>query len=545
MLDIDGILESTRLPTLPSVAIKLLELSKDPESAIVDYTRVIRSDPAISAKIVKAANSSYFGLASEVTSLEAAVPLLGSTVVTSLALSFSLISETHPGQHYQKYFQAFWSRSLLQAVTAESISTRYRLGNPPQCFLCGLLCDIGVLAHLCVAPDEYSRLLDAAENANSSILDLERAAFGFDHVALGCRLMESWRMPQILVEAARQHHAAPDTIDKSISSDRVQLIQTVQFATTSGEFLSRQGDAEVHDRLRRLGSLLMGLGDDELTPMLDRMRDLTDEAAKIMSINTTQLPRPSEILGNANARLAEIAIREHAARFEVSVKSAALELENRHLRERNHVLNHRADADSLTGLHNRGAFDEEIVEALAECLQQQENIGVIFCDLDRFKGLNDTYGHKFGDEVLRRTSQILKAQVRDTDFVARYGGEEFVVITKKCPRTIIESIAERIRQHIQDEVFTIEGKQVHATVSVGACVGTFCLLSPTDLGGLADFLVQQADQAMYDCKRNGRNQTRVVTIDHQLVRSFEKALCGSKSASSNSLELDASSHPRA
>lgn len=510
MVGIQRVLSSTNLPTLPTVAVQLLDLTTDPDVSIASVTRVIRTDPAISAKIVKAANSSYFGLTSQVTSIEAAVPLLGSTVVTSLALSFSLLSENVQTQRYESYFRALWSQSLLQGVTAETISKRYRTGNPPQCFLAGLLCDIGVLAQLNSIPEEYIQVLDRATETQTDLVVVERDMLGFDHVEIGVRLMEDWSMPTLLQEAVRQHHSAPEHLGDYTDASLAEAVRTVRFATSLGELLSGRNSTNAHDRLLYLGKALMGLDDEQLNGMLDELRDLTDEAAQLMSIDTTQLARPSEILAQANSRLVEIALREHAAKSEASVKSAALESENRKLRQRNSELHDRADLDALTGLFNRGSFDQLLKETACDALAERTSIGLIFADIDNFKTLNDTYGHKFGDEVLRRVARVIRSQVRDSDVVARYGGEEFVIITARCPLHIIQAIVERIRGGVECEQFLRNGDPIPVTVSVGACVADSSQGRFTQ-STFGDYLLQRADAAMYYCKRSGKNLSCVVT----------------------------------
>ena len=108
MIDPTKIWSSSQLPTLPSVAIHLLELSKDPETEIRDVIEVIKTDPAISAKILKSTNSSFFGFNSKVTSIDRAVPLLGTTVVTSLALSFSLVDAAMTTGPMVEHYNAYW-----------------------------------------------------------------------------------------------------------------------------------------------------------------------------------------------------------------------------------------------------------------------------------------------------------------------------------------------------------------------------------------------------------------------------------------------------
>ncbi|MCA9170612.1 MAG: GGDEF domain-containing protein, partial [Planctomycetales bacterium] len=284
------------------------------------------------------------------------------------------------------------------------------------------------------------------------------------------------------------------------------VVGSVRFATYLSEFLLN-GSAESLAALKTFGQELTGLCDTEFDELLTHIRTSTDEAAKLLSINTSNLPRPADILAQANTQLLEIALREHVAKSEVTIKSAVLELENRKLKQRNTELNQLTGVDALTGLNNRGAFDECFERLVDSCLRESHLVGVIFADIDNFKQLNDTYGHQLGDEVLRRVAKIIKSQVRESDFVARYGGEEFVVITSRCPEHVIATIAERIRSRVEEEYIEYQDHQIQVTVSVGVCVTTEQALPINSSAALANSILQEADSAMYHCKRTGRNQT--------------------------------------
>ena len=119
MIDLQKIWTSPQLPTLPNVAVRLLELSKNPEAPTGDLIDLIKTDPAIVAKILKAANSSRYGVRSQVKSIEQAVPLLGRTAVSSLALSFSLAQDSIASGPTAEHYRDCWLQSAVEAAAAE------------------------------------------------------------------------------------------------------------------------------------------------------------------------------------------------------------------------------------------------------------------------------------------------------------------------------------------------------------------------------------------------------------------------------------------
>jgi diguanylate cyclase (GGDEF)-like protein len=158
-----------------------------------------------------------------------------------------------------------------------------------------------------------------------------------------------------------------------------------------------------------------------------------------------------------------------------------------------------AQTDSLTGLLNRGAFEECLRRELARCRAQGSVLGLMLVDLDFFKLVNDAHGHLAGDDVLRRISGSLRAGIRPSDVLARFGGEEFVVLLHGAGSVQTEEVAERLRADIAALVNLPGG--IRLTASFGVAVS-----HPEDS---VRSLVVRADEALYLSKRDGRNLVRV------------------------------------
>jgi len=160
-----------------------------------------------------------------------------------------------------------------------------------------------------------------------------------------------------------------------------------------------------------------------------------------------------------------------------------------------------AVTDGLTGLHNRRYLDSHLQTLFDRAVARRRPLSVMITDLDRFKSVNDTYGHDGGDDVLREFAQRLRQNVRGIDLACRYGGEEFVVVMPDTEGAIAEKVAERIRAEIAKLPFPIgkDGKAIEVTVSVGvSCV----LKGPDTVQGL----MKRADLALYEAKSGGRNR---------------------------------------
>lgn len=158
-----------------------------------------------------------------------------------------------------------------------------------------------------------------------------------------------------------------------------------------------------------------------------------------------------------------------------------------------------ANHDALTNLHNRHYFNQELTKEVAKSRRYKIQLSLLMIDIDHFKKVNDTYGHPVGDYVLKALAEICKSILRDVDIVVRFGGEEFIVI---LPSTNISGAlltAERIRFAVEKYEFVYEDISLKATVSIGA--------TSYDNDDWTDKdLIKAADIALYEAKKNGRNQ---------------------------------------
>jgi diguanylate cyclase len=153
--------------------------------------------------------------------------------------------------------------------------------------------------------------------------------------------------------------------------------------------------------------------------------------------------------------------------------------------------------DTLTGVNNRKAYDNRVKETIAGLKRYDVPSSLMLCDIDRFKIINDTYGHKVGDLALKTFVALLNEKLRTTDFIARYGGEEFTVILPHIPLDKAKVAAEGVRAYINKSVFSYKGNEILLTVSIG--VSTF------RKDDTASSVFERADRALYLAKHSGRN----------------------------------------
>jgi len=179
-----------------------------------------------------------------------------------------------------------------------------------------------------------------------------------------------------------------------------------------------------------------------------------------------------------------------------------LHLEDR-LVEAREDMRFKATHDALTGLWNRGVIIELLEGELARARRERKCTAILLCDIDHFKGVNDTFGHPVGDEVLHEVARRLQGSVRSYDFVGRYGGEEFLIILNNCDPTSALTRGEQMRQAVAKREIITNSGPLWLTMSVG-------LLRSADWVEMAagEYL-SEVDAALYAAKAAGRNCVRV------------------------------------
>jgi diguanylate cyclase (GGDEF)-like protein len=179
----------------------------------------------------------------------------------------------------------------------------------------------------------------------------------------------------------------------------------------------------------------------------------------------------------------------------------------------NEELQRLANYDSLTQLANRRCFDEYFAREWQRMSREQKPLSLILCDIDYFKNYNDYYGHQAGDNCLRQVAQIIDRTIkRSADLVARYGGEEFAII---LPNTTSEGalyLAETIRSNL--EQLELEHVQSQISSYVTLSLGIYSLIPPKNT--LPHIAIEQADKALYEAKKQGRNRCYAIDFNQHL-----------------------------
>ncbi|MDD2464071.1 MAG: GGDEF domain-containing protein [Desulfobulbus sp.] len=501
------ILSSKDLPTLPIIASKLLILTAQEDTTLTDIAELIAQDMALSTKILRVANSSFYSFPQQIASINQAVSILGLNAVRSLVLSFSFLSLGNRKKKSHFDFEKFWERSLVEAAGTKLILEQVPNADTEEAFTCGLLQNIGQLIFATTLSAEYDQILDSlegkgAQEADSAKTDqsqLEQELIGATHTEIGYEVAKMWGLPESLLLPIKYHHK-PQDYEGNNQKHRLYIRASYLAGLLAKIFYSDTPEI-YHKQFRNDAKQLLQLKVLGVNTVLKMIDQSIDQSAKFFGIKIRPVKSVAEILQEANLRLSLINLSYEEMNRELIKSKMALEKLTEELAQKNRLLENLANLDGLTEINNHRFFQNFLDSEINRCIRKDRNLSLLLADIDHFKKFNDTYGHQTGDFILKEFSRITKEVIREYDLIARYGGEEFVFVLPETDEEEAFTVAEKIRKSVEDHVFDDGDLTYHVTISIGvACA------HPAQGEFNKNEFINAADEALYEAKNNGRNR---------------------------------------
>jgi len=478
------------LPSLPAVAMKVIQASSEPEISISDVAKLVKMDPAITSKILMVTNSPLYGLRRRVDNLRQAMALLGLNACLTLALNFSLISSLQKNSKDGIDHDLYWRRSFISAVACQVLGAEKGLTSLEQLFLSGLLQDVGILAMDKLFPGEYADIYAKTEN-HRDLYEIEEQTLGGSHDEAGAWLLEHWHFPEIIVSAVL---GSGSSSSGPIAGDEDCFQRCVSLSGFLADIWLVDDREAALIKAAKDAEDLLGMDKIALSGVIERISAALPEVSSMFEVEFSSPQQTELILEQAREALTMQNLKM-LQQLEEQKKTVA------HVQE----LEEKTFRDGLTGLYNRQYLDKALAREYASASEQGWPLSIVFIDLDGFKGVNDTYGHQFGDEVLISTAEFLMQEIRQCDIAARYGGEEFVLVLPGLEVAKARKMLDRLRSKYSEKVYatgTVENIQL--TFSAG--LATHMEKQRFDS---VQSLIKVADNCMYAAKRAGSNRIEV------------------------------------
>ncbi len=477
---VERICSARSLPSPPAVAAKLIALGEDPNVGVDQLVEVLRPDPALTARLLRLANSPLYARRRRAETLQQAAVVLGLDAVFTAALSLTLIGDRQALGTSKLSFHDRWSRSVRAAVAAQTIAVRCGGVVPGDAFLAGLMQDIGILVAARLEPGTYESL--EPDSRHADFVACEQEVFGVDHAVIGAVLLDAWRLPDAIVSAVARSHTGGNR-----STDR--LANVVAAGGAIADWLG--GEEEQLLAATGIAEQILGLDRVELSAAVD---DIAEALPVLAGVLDADAPPPEQLAELAADAMVVRQMRSHHVMRQMQDDLVGLSEVARQLELANRT-------DALTGLVNRRYLDEVLAREFDRACALGRAMSVLFIDLDDFRAVNDHFGHQGGDTVLRIAADVVAGTLRDGDVVGRFGGDELAVVLPGVHGELADSVAERVVAAFAQQPIVVGTEVHHQTISLGVA-------STDQLPGLesANELLRRADEAMYAAKRTGKGR---------------------------------------
>ena len=463
------IMESPQLPTLPAVAVRVLELTSRRDVELGEIAKAVEHDPAIATRVLKTVNSSFYGLTRRVGSIRQALAYLGLETVKGLVLGFSLARTFKGDEEVIFDFEEYWRRSIFAASAARSLASIVRIGDPDETFLAALIQDVGMIALWKHYDDRYLQVYDLAAGSHDRLAGFEQRHFEVDHAQIGAAMLEGWKFPSHIVDVVLMHHLGTEVAAQDEDMRRIVLLGNL-VAESLGPDADRSQKAL--QQYEELASTWFDLRRGTAFAALSSITEHARELGRMFDIEASGCPDVDSILEEAD-RL----------RRANRIATPTTEIDE--------------NIDGLTGLPDRNAFQKDLLDVF----ESEGEASILLVGIDGMREMNRAGGPGTGDAALVKVAEAVirtcREAVGESATVFRFVGAELAVVMRGESASRVQMLSERIRATIR--LAPLADERLGLT-KLGASQGIARRLAATDT---PDELLRAAMMATSEARRNG------------------------------------------
>ncbi len=439
-ISLESIINSNQVPTLPEVAVQILSVAQQPEPSLDELTRIVRMDPAIAGRIVQFANSPLFGIRRTPATIESAVVMLGTTMIRTLVLGFTLAEQPAAEESLRPHFQQIWRETLFQAAAAELLGERHSGIDPAVWFLAGLVQDAGRLVMLNVFRQEYVQNVIRHGADNVSLCDRESQTFGFSHAEVSAALCRSWNLGSDLVRAVTTHHTVHfNGLDSQITTD--DGLRAASVCNDYMEAVLEQPESARHAVEQELIQKHR-CRPDEVIELLAEIDSRARGLAAVFRADAGEMPLREELLEKAQAALFNIAINEQLRRLSQPSQKRSF-TGKRTITDLQHL-------DTETGAFHEELLEQILPEEISSSREREKTLAVLSVELRQTDDAAET-------DIMLSAARAIRSCIRPHDRIIRSGASGLIVLLPELGMDMLTQVARRIAEHSEQSLSEFGG----------------------------------------------------------------------------------------
>ena len=493
----EALFRADNLPTVPAVAVEVLRLCRDENTSLDDLAHVLSLDAALSARLLRFANSSLYDMGGEVSTLQRATLVLGMKTVQLMSLTFSLASSL-PRDGTSGYdYAEFWRRSVIRAVAGRAIAGLVGSMTEDEAFVCGLLGEFGQVVLAGCLPQEYAEVYASLEEGVWPRAEDERPILGFDNCDVGRALLEDWHLPDLICQSIGAM-GDPLSMPGDVGENVFNTACIVYLACHVTDLLTERSPTDALRRLEDDAEKMFGLTPDAIRALIETLGPGVQETSEMLNVRLPAGKSPGEILAEARGKYAERS--QDAPNGAVTVQTDPLR------GARKAITNDARFVDAVSGTGNTAGYESMMKAELEARIAGKVDcpLGLLCIEVDQLAGTESAVTPERSDELMRLVGTAIGALVRSSDFAATIEEGHFVVLVGVGSPFGLRTLAERLRRGVESKGTSDDSNQLTATITIGGiCLGS--------VAGIADgpALLEAARYYLGKATARGRNHAAI------------------------------------
>jgi two-component system, cell cycle response regulator len=490
---LDKVLSCDRLPSMPAVAMRVIELTNSNRTSMKEIAEVIANDQGLSQKVLRTVNSSFYGLSKPCTTINQAMVMLGLNAVKMLALGFSLVS-TIKSRGGGFDYQAYWRRGLLSAVAAKCVAAETRIGHDEEAFLAGLLQDVGMVAMFEALGSDYVDILQRIGDDHRALTRAEQAEFEMTHAEVGGLLAAKWKLPPELAVPIRFHErptAAP--------GDYLDVTRALGLGNLAADVLVAPEPSIVLKRYYEKAKEWLSLSNQQADAIMNKVSVGAKDMAKLLEVDLAKFNNPEAVRQKANEALLAISVpfaNGGASGTEAPAGETPAD----------------ANVDQVTLLPGRFIWNQNAVAVIEQFLAGGGPYSLAIAGIDNFADLELQHGAEYTDELSRTLATAVRTELAKFNGMAfNYERGVFTALMLGVDRLTATKVIEKIKSDIARQTWTVKPSGLLAVnLGVTMSAGLVTLDNTTrDRFNSLEPVMETMTRALASAHKAGANVLRV------------------------------------